>query len=177
MKRFVMSLALVGMMAPLGVVAAAPRFTQGRGGAAAPAADGETVSPGEIQRMFDAYALMQAQEQLKIGDDQFSQFLTRYKALQDIRRKGLGEHARIVNEMRKALNSGTPDDAVLSERLKAIQEIDARVEADIRKAYESIDQVLNVQQQAKFRVFEENMERRKLDLVTRARQANRPKPQ
>jgi len=37
--------------------------------------------------------------------------------------------------------------------------------------------VLDVRQQAKFRVFEENMERRKLDLVMRARasrnQANR----
>jgi hypothetical protein len=30
-----------------------------------------------------------------------------------------------------------------------------------------------VRQQAKFRVFEENMERRKLELVTRARQAKR----
>jgi hypothetical protein len=30
--------------------------------------------------------------------------------------------------------------------------------------------VLDVRQQAKFRVFEENMERRKLELVTRARQ-------
>ena len=33
----------------------------------------------------------------------------------------------------------------------------------------------DVQQQAKFRVFEELMERRKLELVMRARQANRPK--
>jgi len=35
--------------------------------------------------------------------------------------------------------------------------------------------VLDVYQQAKFRVFEENMENRKLALVMRARQANRPK--
>jgi hypothetical protein len=177
MKHVVAALALVSLMAPLDGVTASARFGQARGAAAPPAVEGETVSPGEIQRMFDAYALMQAQEQLKIGDDQFSQFLTRYKALQDIRRKGLGEHARIVNEMRKVLNSGAPEDTVLSERLKAIQEIDTRLETDIRKAYESIDLVLNVQQQAKFRVFEENMERRKLDLVTRARQANRLKQQ
>jgi hypothetical protein len=47
----------------------------------------------------------------------------------------------------------------------------------VKKAYDAIDQVLDVRQQAKFRVFEELMERRKLELVTRARQANRPRNQ
>ena len=48
----------------------------------------------------------------------------------------------------------------------------------IRKAQGAVDQVLDVRQQARFRVFEENMERRKLELLARARQANRArKPQ
>ncbi len=168
-------LVLVAILVPAGAGFAA-QARQGRAGAAGGAED-ETVSPAEIQRMFDAYALMQAQEQLKIGDEVFSQFLTRYKALQDLRRKSLQERARLVNEMRRMLNSGSIDEGALSERLKAIQDVETRATADIRKAYDAIDQVLTVPQQAKFRVFEENMERRKLDLVTRARQANRPKPQ
>ena len=49
------------------------------------------VSPAEIQRMFDAYALLQAQDQLKIGDELYPQFLSRFKALQDARRKALQE--------------------------------------------------------------------------------------
>src|SRR5213078_3534622 len=96
------------------------------------------VTPAEVQRMFDAYALMQAQEQLNIGEGQFSTFLTRFKGLQDIAARGAEEE---------------------------------------RKAYDAIDQVLDVRQQAKFRIFEEVMERRKLELVARARQANRPKNQ
>jgi hypothetical protein len=135
------------------------------------------VSPAEVQRMFDAYALMQAQEQLKIGDEQFAQFLTRYKALQDVRRKNLQERARLIVEMRQALNRPDPDEGLLKERMKTLQEIDARLAAEVKKAYDAIDQVLDVRQQAKFRVFEELMERRKLELVTRARQANRPKNQ
>jgi hypothetical protein len=170
-------LALAGTLAQTGVVSAAPGGRQGQGRGAA-GAEEPAVSPAEIQRMFDAYALMQAQEQLKIGDDQFSQFLTRYKALQEVRRRNLQERQRLVNEMRRILNAGgTPDEAMLGERLKAIQELEARSSADMKKAYDAIDQILNIQQQAKFRVFEENMERRKLDLVTRARQANRPKQQ
>ena len=126
--------------------------------------------------MFDSYALMQAQEQLKIGDDRFPQFLTRFKALQDVRRRGLNERARAVQELRRLVNDPQPDEAAMRERLKTLDEIEARNDADVKKAYEALNQVLDVRQQAKFRVFEENMERRKLELVNRARQANR-KPQ
>ena len=152
----------------------------GRGRGALPGAAGEDapgVSPAEVQKMFDAYALMQAQEQLKIGDDQFAQFLTRYKALQDVRRRNLQERARLVIDMRQMLNGPEPDEAQLKDRMKALQDLEVRSAADVKKAYDGIDQVLDVRQQAKFRVFEELMERRKLELVTRARQANRPKNQ
>lgn len=133
------------------------------------------VSPGEIQRMFDSYALMQAQEQLKINDEQFPQFLARFKALQDTRRKNEQERARIVQDLRRQVNDPQPDEAVMKDRLKALGELDARAAAEVSKGYDAINQVLDIRQQAKFRVFEENMERRKLELVTRARQAKRPK--
>ena len=147
-------------------------------GAAAPGDNEASITPAEIQRMFDAYALLQAQQHLQISDDQYTRFLTRFKALQDIRRKSLQEHTRIIVELGRLLREGQPagiDDAQLKERMQALQDLDARSSAEIRKAYDAIDQVLDVKQQAKFRVFEELMERRKLDLVTRARQANRPR--
>jgi hypothetical protein len=169
-------LAAIGAQSPV-LIARQPAAPQAAGRAAA-ATDDQPVSPAEVQRLMDAYALMQAQDQLKISDEQFSQFLSRYKALQDIRRKALQEHARLVNEMRRILNGGgATDDAGLTERLKAINDLDARSAADLQKAYDAIDHILDVRQQAKFRVFEENMERRKLEFVTRARQANRPKQQ
>jgi Spy/CpxP family protein refolding chaperone len=144
---------------------------------AAPSFAAQVVSPAEVQRMFDAYALMQAQEQLKIGDEQFSQFLTRYKALQDVRRRTVLERGRVIGELRRLLNQPQPDDPQIRERLKSLQDIEARGAADEKKSYEAIDQVLDLRQQAKFRVFEEVMERRKLELVGRARQANRPRNQ
>jgi len=133
------------------------------------------VSPAEIQRMFDSYALMQAQDQLQITDDQFPQFLTRFKTLQDLRRQALQQRARRVMELRRLLNAPQFDESAVREQIKALEELDARTQADVKKAYDAIDQILNLRQQAKFRVFEELMERRKLELVTRARQANRPK--
>jgi|SRR5581483_7433819 len=136
----------------------------------------EPVTPGEVQRMFDSYALMQAQDQLKISDEQFPQFLARFKALQDVRRRALQERGRLLQELRQLVNAPQPDEAQMKERVKALNDLEARTAEDVRKAQDAIDQVLTVYQQAKFRVFEENMERRKLELVTRARQANK-KPQ
>ena len=85
MKPLVLALAFAAM---------AP-FAAAQGGRAAQRqADGQEglVTPAEIQRMFDSYALMQAQEQLQISEDQFPQFLTRFKALQDVRRRALQDH-------------------------------------------------------------------------------------
>jgi len=148
---------------------------QGRGPGKAAGPDNPGVSPGEVQRMFDGYALMQAQEQLKINDEQFAKFMPRFKALQDARRKSQGDRTRIVIELRQLAAAATTDEAQIKVKLRALQDMDARTTDELRKSYDSIDQVLNVKQQAQFRVFEEVMERRKLDMISRAR-ANRPRP-
>ena len=58
----------------------------------------------------------------------------------------------------------------LRDRLKGLREEDDRAAADIRKALDGVDEVLDVRQQARFRLFEERMESRKLELLLRARQ-------
>ena len=187
MKPAIICSSLLVLLCAVSVAAQPPAAPnrQGRQGRQGPAGNaqagrgGETpgVSPADVQKMFDAYAVMQAQEQLKIGDEKFAQFLKRYKGLQDVRRKNLQERSRLVVELRQMLNTPKPDEAQLKDRMKALQDLETRSAGEVRKAYDDVDQVLDVQQQAKFRIFEELMERRKLELVTRARQANRPKNQ
>ena len=150
---------------------------QAQQGQAPAQVDDPAVTPAELQRMFDAYALVQAQDQLALNDDQYGRFLVRFRALQDIRRRALNEHTRVVADLRRMLMQGQPDEAQLKDRMQALQDIDTRAIADVKRAYDAIDQALDVRQQARFRVFEEQMERRKLELITRARQANRPKQQ
>jgi Spy/CpxP family protein refolding chaperone len=174
-RRVVHALALGGALL-LCVAASAVAQPPPRRGAAEPSGDAAAgVTPGEVQKMFDAYALMQAQEQLKIGDEQFTRFLTRFKALQDVRRQAQQERMRLLMNLRRLIAAAPPDDAQIKDRLNALQEIDSRSAAEMKKAYEAIDQILDLRQQAQFRIFEEQMERRKLELVMRARQAKRPK--
>ena len=163
--------ALIGVLSIAAPGLARPQ--QGGQSAQPPAAADPTISPFELQQLFDSWALLQAQGFLKISDDQFAKFLPRFKALQDTRRRGLQQRTRVLNQLRKAVNDGEPDEQQIRASIKQLQEIDDRTAVDTRKAYEAVDQVLDVLQQAKFRLFEEQMERRKLELVTRARQANR----
>src|SRR3954468_16281670 len=145
------------------VLAIASPVAAQRGRAEGPdaeAAEPAGVSPAEIQRMFDSYALIQAQDQLKISDDRFPQFLTRFKALQDIRRRNMTARFRMVQDLRRLTKDAQPDEGQMRERLKALDELDARSQGELMKAYEAINQVLDVYQRAKFRVFEENMENR-----------------
>lgn len=132
------------------------------------------LAPGELQQLVDALELQQAQERLRLTDAQFPQFITRLRTLQQTRRRTENARQRLIGEMNRLLNEGEPDEAQLKDRLRALQELDSRSAAELRKAYDAIDQVLDTRQQARFRVFEQQMERRKLDLIARARRQPPP---
>ena len=126
------------------------------------------MTPGEIQRMFDAVALVRAQEALNLSDERYVPFLSKYKALQEVRRRTLQERAQMLRELNRVLNDGS-DEAVIREKLKGLTDLDSRAEGDLHKAYEALDSVLDVVEQARFRLFEERMERR-VGLLMKARQ-------
>jgi hypothetical protein len=143
-----------------------------------PASDDAIVDPGrmsprEVQRLLDAYVAMQAQERLQLSDTQYPQFLPRLKTLLDVRRASLTGRQALVAELGRASQGGParrPDEAALREKLQQLRAFDDQAAADLRRAYDAIDQVLDVRQQARFRVFEDHIERRKVELLMRARQ-------
>ena len=167
------------------LIAASPAMAQPEtppppGGGPLPGLDNGDLSRGEIQRLFDAYLVMEAQQALALTDQQYPQFLTRLKTVQDTRRRNQQERNQLMGQLQRLTNPRQPgrgDEAQIKERLTALQELESRNAAEMRKAYNALDEVLDVRQQARFRVFEEQIERRKIELLTRARQQNRPNQQ
>ena len=47
------------------------------------------------------------------------------------------------------------DEAAIRQRLKALREQDDRAAVELRQAYDALDEVLDIRQQARFRLFEE----------------------
>ena len=130
------------------------------------------ISAAQIQRWFEAFTVLQAQEALQLSEAQYGRFVTRLKALQETRRAHMQAHARILADLRRLTNpqTGSNDEPSITERLKALRDEDDRGTADLHKAYEAVDESLDIRQQARFRLFEERMEQQKLELLMKTRQ-------
>jgi hypothetical protein len=132
------------------------------------------LAPGEIQKLLDGYAIVQAQEFLGMTDAEFGPFLPKLRALQDVRRRNEQERLRLLLELRRMTNPrAQASESDVRDRIRALRELQTRAVNDIQRAYDSIDQALDVRQQARFRIFEQEIEQRKLQLLMRARQQNR----
>ncbi|HSC28206.1 MAG TPA: hypothetical protein VLD67_13090 [Vicinamibacterales bacterium] len=127
---------------------------------------------GELINMLDAYALVQAQRALRLSDAQYGQFVPLLKKLQETRRRNHQARNRILAELRKLTAPGAAalDEAAVADRLNALRDHETRAAAEMRSAYEAIDAMLDLRQRARFRIFEEQMENRRLDLLMRARE-------
>jgi Spy/CpxP family protein refolding chaperone len=143
---------------------------QGQGPGIPPGAP-ETMSPGEFNRMFEAYALLQAQNQLKLTDEQYADFIVRLRGLQNVRRQHQQSRQRLIQDLRRLTNpqNVTTDEAAIRTALDALAREDASSYEQINKALAQVDEILDVRQRARFRLLEEQLERRKLDLLSRVR--------
>ncbi len=131
------------------------------------------MRPAEVQRLFDAYVVMQAQETLGLSEQQFAQFLPRLRALQDTRRRYEQGRQKILAELQRLtapVRAANADESTLKSHLASLQELDERAASEWREAHRALDEVLDLRQQARLRVFEDQVERRKLELLLRARQ-------
>lgn len=124
---------------------------------------------GDVQRLFDAYTLLQAQEALGLTDAQYARFVPKMKALHEARRRHQETRREILRGLARAARTGSVDEPLIRDRLKALEDQDSKGAAELRTAYQGIDEVLDLKQRARFRIFEENMEQRKIELLMRAR--------
>ena len=126
----------------------------------------------EVVNMLDAYAVVQAENVLQLSDAQYGQFVARLKKLHQTRRQAQQERNRLLQQLRRQAGPQAIeiDENAIKVTLKALRDLDDRAAGEIRKAHDAVDEVLDARQQARFRVFEETLERRKIDLLMRARQ-------
>ena len=173
LRGAVLALALTAVAVP---ASAGPQATDTlRPGARAGRAGGPRP-PGPVVAMLDAYAGSQAQQALGLDDERAPEFLARLKALQGARRKALQGRLRGLQDLRRLAGDRAEtqyDEGAVRERLNALRDQDEKDAAEIARAHAAVDEVLDVRQQARFRLFEGMIERRKLDLIMRARQAAR----
>lgn len=175
----------VSLVAVPAVAAAAPQAGPPgapgplRGGARRPPPGGRVEAPGGVtvaqaEQLFDRYVLAQARTALQLGPNQVTPFERRLQQLQMTRRRGQRQRQQLIAELGALSRGGGPGaDTAVAEKLRQLDALNAMVEQDVRDAYARVEEVLTVRQRARFRVFEQRMERQKLELIARAREAAR----
>ena len=133
------------------------------------------MTPQQLDQAFDRFMVAQARNALQLTAEQVPAFGPRLQRLQVTRRRAQRQRRLLVQQMNALTQKeGAIDDQIVAEELKALDDQGARAEAEIRQAYQEIDAVLTPPQRLRFRAFEVRMEQRKLELISRARQAARP---
>jgi hypothetical protein len=192
LRTLTLAVLALGMISSASAQVPPPPSPSQRGAAAAGASSPPSEDPKaeqaieplpdtQLAAMLDTYAIVQAQQQLSIPDDKYGAFAARLKRLQDTRRRNQRMRFRIVQELRRLAGPKAVepiDENAIKTQLAALREHDERAGAELLKAYAALDEVLDPRQQARFRIFEELIEQRKLDLLVRARERarlNRPR--
>jgi hypothetical protein len=131
----------------------------------------------QVEQYFDQVVLYQAQSQLQLSDDQFLKFGAGLRRLQTARRQQQRRRLMLIRDLNALITAPTLDDVAVTTKVKEIDDLTTEANREVQEAYGAIDTALNVRQRARFRIFEEMMERRKIDLLSRARRAAAGDPQ
>jgi len=130
----------------------------------------------EAFRMVDAYVVANLKESLGLSEQTYEKAIPLVEELQAARRGYFVERGKALRKLRSLLRSGTATKDEVLAALEAVKATDASGPERIRAASAALDAILSPMEQAKYRVFELDVEYRMRDLMGRARrERSRPR--
>jgi hypothetical protein len=152
-----------------------------RGGDGAEARADRRGGREDAFKMIDAYVVSNLQESLELTDEQFVKLLPLVKRLQSDRRALLQRRQQPLMELRRLLASGGATEAQITELLRRVKAAEEEEPSVLRRDRDAIDATLSPIQQAKFRVFEAEVEHKIRELMAQIRARRRgpgaPRPE
>ena len=121
----------------------------------------------QLQSWIDTFAVVQAERDLQLTGDQYATFIVRLRKLQDVRRRHQMEKGRLMRELNQLLNGSDGRDEAILAHVKSLDDLSQRSAGELKQAYSELDSGLTPWQRGRYRMFEEQLERRKLDLLSK----------
>jgi Spy/CpxP family protein refolding chaperone len=81
------------------------------------------------------------------------------------------QRQRMLQMLRQTINQPGMEDATVDARVKQFDDQERKLQLELQSMHAAIDAVLTPRQRARFRVLQEQMERRKLEVLSRAMRA------
>ncbi len=128
----------------------------------------------ETFRLMDAYLISNLQESLGLTDEQFARAMPLVKKLQTDRRDFARRRMQGLRLLRKTLVSGAATEAGVADLLREVKSVSSEERAATLRNAEALDAVLTPLQQAKYRVFEAEVDIRLRHLLARSQDKDKP---
>jgi hypothetical protein len=157
----------------------APLSPPGGTGRAAPQAHANAVTNVQVQVLFDEYVISQSQRALQLSNQQFKVFLPKLIALQQVQRQHRLQRNKALADLHALVGPKAPqgvDEASIAAATKVLDDLEAQMQQDEQRAFGALDAVLDTRQRAHFRLFLENMERQKVNMLVQAKASGVPAP-
>ncbi len=137
--------------------------------------DDRPPRPGreELHGMLDAYIISKLQEALVLDDEQYARVIVAQKRLNEQRRDYQRERQELLQRLRQSLAVEGPSEAELGRLLERLETLRSTFEARQKAAYAALDALLTVEQRARYRLLEVELERRVQDMMREVRRLRR----
>lgn len=127
----------------------------------------------ELHGMLDAYIISKLQEALRLGDEQYARVIVAQKKLNEQRRDYHRERRELLQQLRQSLAGDKPSEAELSRLLERLEALRSEFEARQKAAYAALDALLTVEQRARHRLLEVEVEGRMQEMMREIRRQRR----
>jgi uncharacterized membrane protein YgaE (UPF0421/DUF939 family) len=129
----------------------------------------------DVEGLMEAYVISKLQEALDLTDDQFAKMIVAQKKLSEHRRNYRRDRNATLQQMRQALRTAESRDDRLESLLNELEERQTIFENQQRAGYEAIDAILDIRQRARYRILEQEIQRRFQQMIREVRGRQNPR--
>ena len=123
----------------------------------------------EVEGMMEAYILSKLQDSLDLTDEQFGTMVVAQKKLSDARREYRQNRMRVLQQMRRTLQREQAGEDELRPLLSQLAGLQDEFIVNEKSRYADIDAILDVRQQARYRILEVELQRRLAEMLRQVR--------
>jgi hypothetical protein len=124
------------------------------------------------EQLLQAFYVSEFQRQVGVNDEQAARFRRILMQWLQQRREVLARRNTAVDDLRRMLARGAPESEILRQ-MDAVDQADNQARNADRRLTNQVDPILTPAQQARFRLFQVDMEQRVRELLDQARQPGR----
>jgi hypothetical protein len=130
----------------------------------------------DVEGLMEAYVISKLQEALELSDQQFAEMVVAQKKMSEHRQNFRRERQKVLEQLRRLLGSPDAHDDEIAPLLKRLGDLREELNSSERRDYEAIDTILDVRQRARYRLLEQEIQRRFQQMVREIRQRQNIRP-